>query len=138
MTSPGNPRRKCVYENFEQLPFINHLKILYFLEYSSLPYTEAVIMEVMRYSTLLPMGVLHRMLKGRTFHGYYLPKDTVIVPNLYACHHNPEIWGDPENFRPERFLSEDGSKVIRNEAFMPFSAGRRVCLGKPNDTLSSD
>jgi len=33
---------------------------------------------------------------------------------LYSVHYNPEIWGDPENFRPERFLSKDGKAVVRN------------------------
>lgn len=95
-----------------------------------MPYTEAVLLETLRKSSLLPMGVLHRMLSDHVFHGYVFPKHCTVIPNLYAYHHDPDVWGDPENFRPERFLSEDGSKVIRRDSIMPFSVGRRVCLGK--------
>lgn len=94
-----------------------------------MPYTEAVIMEVLRKSTLLPMGVIHRMLQDKIFHGFHIPKHTIVISNLYACHYDPEAWGDPENFRPERFLANDGSKILRLDAYMPFSGGRRVCLG---------
>ncbi|ODM92726.1 Farnesoate epoxidase [Orchesella cincta] len=104
---------------------------------ASLPYTEAVLLEVLRKSSLVPMGVLHRMLKDTMFEGYLLPKNTIIIPNLHASLNDPEIWGDPEHFRPERFLSEDGKKVIRNDALIPFSIGRRVCIGESfaKDTL---
>ncbi|CAL8111339.1 unnamed protein product [Orchesella dallaii] len=102
---------------------------------ASLPYTEAVLMEVLRKSALVPMGVFHRMLQDTMFHGYLLPKHTIIIPNLHASLNDPEIWEDPEHFRPERFLSEDGKKVIRNDALIPFSVGKRVCLG---ETLAKD
>ena len=37
--------------------------------------------------------------------------DTTIVTNFYSMHHNEEMWGDPEVFRPERFLDDEGSFV---------------------------
>ncbi|KAF4530244.1 hypothetical protein B566_EDAN018308 [Ephemera danica] len=42
---------------------------------------------------------------------------------------DPEIWGDPENFRPERFLTEDG-QYQKNEHLLPFGGGSRVCMGE--------
>jgi cytochrome P450 len=95
-----------------------------------MPYTEATIMEVMRFSAMVPTGVFHTALEDVKFHGYTIPKQTIIVSNLYACMRDPKVWGDPDNFRPERFLSEDGKTVIRHEALIPFSTGRRVCLGE--------
>ncbi|GFT77362.1 cytochrome P450 2J2, partial [Nephila pilipes] len=46
----------------------------------------------------------------------------MVLANLWSVHHNPKYWGnDAEIFRPERFLSEDGKRVIKSEHFIPFS-----------------
>ncbi|CAL8079869.1 unnamed protein product [Orchesella dallaii] len=103
----------------------------------NLPYTEAVIMEVLRISNILPNGVMHRMLEDVVFHGFFFPKGVTVISNLYKILRDPEIWGDADNFRPERFLSQDGKKVIKHEAFVAFSVGKRQCLGESlaKDTL---
>jgi len=62
--------------------------------------------------------------------GYSLPKDTTVVANLIYIHFDPAIWGDPENFRPERHLSPDGKVFKKHEALLDFSIGRRACLGR--------
>ncbi|KAK7471836.1 hypothetical protein BaRGS_00035495 [Batillaria attramentaria] len=53
----------------------------------------------------------------------------MVIPNLDSVLYDPEVWGDPDTFRPERFIGPDG-KLIRYEEFIPFSTGRRVCLGE--------
>lgn len=58
-----------------------------------------------------------------------IPAGTSVVPLLYAVHMDPELWGDPEVFRPSRFLDSEG-KVWQPSFFMPFGVGRRMCLGK--------
>lgn len=93
-----------------------------------MPYTEAVLLEAHRYSSVLPLGVFHELVEDLEFHGHYLPKGMIIVPNLYHIHHDKEIWGDPENFRPERFLEKGGSALKEN--VVPFQVGRRMCLGE--------
>ncbi|KAK7471858.1 hypothetical protein BaRGS_00035517 [Batillaria attramentaria] len=55
--------------------------------------------------------------------------ETTVIPNLDSVLHDPEVWEDPDTFRPERFIGPDG-KLIRYEEFIPFSTGRRVCLGE--------
>jgi methyl farnesoate epoxidase/farnesoate epoxidase len=57
------------------------------------------------------------------------------MANLYGSLQDTDAWGDPENFRPERFLSSDGITLVRNEAFISFSVGKRFCLG---ETLARD
>ncbi|XP_046395180.1 methyl farnesoate epoxidase-like [Ischnura elegans] len=97
-----------------------------------IPYTEATVLEILRSSTVVPLSVPHAPLmaqKDIEFRGYVIPKDSTILVNLHQLHHDPKIWGDPENFRPERFLNAEG-KVIRNEAYMPFGVGKRSCLGE--------
>jgi len=64
-----------------------------------------------------------------------IPKDTLLTANVWHIHRDPKIWGDPENFRPERFLSPDGKIFTKPEAVLAFSIGRRQCLG---ETLARD
>ncbi len=89
-----------------------------------MPYTNAVMEETFRLSSIVPSGVQHRAIIGKEFKGYYIPKDTWIFPNLWHLHRNPKTWGDPENFRPERFLSADEKTFKKSENMMPFVIGR--------------
>jgi cytochrome P450 len=90
----------------------------------SMPYAEAVISEVLRYSSLVPLGAPHRLSVDKQVKGYTLPKDSLITPNQYYIHFDPKIWGDPQNFRPERFL--DASNQFKKPLHLiPFSIGRR-------------
>ncbi len=95
----------------------------------NMPYMEAMIQEMLRFSSLVPTGLIHKALTNVTLGEYQIPKNTWIIGYLHGIHHDPEIWGDPENFRPERFLNEN-NEVIRHEALLPFSFGKRVCLGE--------
>jgi cytochrome P450 len=95
-----------------------------------MPYTEAVIAETLRYSSILPNGAFQRVVKDTEFRGYTIPKDTNILHNVLYIHFDPAVWVDPEKFRPERFLSVDEKVFKKNEALMPFSTGRRQCLGE--------
>ena len=52
------------------------------------------------------------------------------MPNIWAIHMDKQAWGDPEVFRPERFLKEDGTMGPRISSWLPFSTGRRVCVGE--------
>ncbi|CAL8123375.1 unnamed protein product [Orchesella dallaii] len=96
-----------------------------------MPYTEALIQEILRITSLVPCGLLHELLYDIEFHGYRLPKGLLLLSNLYHIHHDKKIWGDPENFRPERFLNEDESHVIRSDSLVAFQPGKRQCLGEP-------
>jgi len=60
--------------------------------------------------------------------GYTIPAGSHVIPLLYAVHMNPELWDEPEVFRPSRFLTDEG-KIYKPEFFMPFGVGRRKCLG---------
>lgn len=89
----------------------------------------AVEKEIFRLSSIVPGDVLHSTTEKTEFGGYVLPKGTIIMPNLYQIHHDESYWGDPENFRPERFLNADGS-FRKDERVIPFSIGKRVCVAE--------
>ncbi|XP_791794.1 cytochrome P450 2C15 [Strongylocentrotus purpuratus] len=95
-----------------------------------MPYTEATLVEVLRYRPIAPTGVPHRATSDLKVKGYAIPDGVNIAVNILYIHHDPKIWGDPEVFRPERFLTEDGKALIKHEAYMPFGVGRRICLGE--------
>jgi len=61
--------------------------------------------------------------------GYTLPKGLTVIFNIYSAHRNPEVYPDPDAFKPERFLPENC--VGRNPyAYIPYSAGVRICIGE--------
>lgn len=63
------------------------------------------------------------MLLFQVLQGYTIPKGSVIVPNLWAVHRDPNIWENPDDFQPTRFLDENG-QLIKKEAFIPFGMGK--------------
>ncbi|ESO84646.1 hypothetical protein LOTGIDRAFT_196500 [Lottia gigantea] len=95
-----------------------------------LPYTEAVLHESMRFMPVVPLGVPHSTLCDTTLGEYDIPKGTMVMVNHYALHMDKDVWGDPEVFRPERLLDEDGSLAPKPMSWLPFSCGRRNCLGE--------
>ncbi|XP_037084004.1 methyl farnesoate epoxidase-like [Pollicipes pollicipes] len=94
-----------------------------------MPYTEATLMEVMRRSKVIPGAAPHCALSDISFRGYTIPKGTTVIMHLHMVHMDPAYWGDPEAFRPDRFLHADGS-VRRDERLIPFGIGKRLCLGE--------
>ena len=94
-----------------------------------LPYLEAVIKETQRLASVAPFSIMRVTGEDVTVGNYCIPKGTSVIPNLDSVLHSAEIWGpDVDQFRPTRFLNPDGS-VRHSEEFIPFSIGRRNCLG---------
>ncbi|XP_077980280.1 steroid 17-alpha-hydroxylase/17,20 lyase-like [Glandiceps talaboti] len=97
---------------------------------SKLPYCEAVVHEVMRIRTVAPFGFPHTTTCDTSVGGYCLPRGTWIMINHWKLHMTDKEWKEPEEFRPERFLTEGGALIPKAESYLPFSAGRRVCVAE--------
>ncbi|XP_038051519.1 cytochrome P450 2J2-like [Patiria miniata] len=95
-----------------------------------MPYTEATLMEVQRYRTVAPYLPPRAVPRDVEIMGYSIPKGTQIWVNLWGALNDPSHWVNPDSFNPSRFLSDDGQQVVVPEAFIPFGAGRRACVGE--------
>ncbi|CAB4066304.1 CYP2U1 [Lepeophtheirus salmonis] len=97
---------------------------------SELPYTHATLMEVQRLASVGPMSLPRYTTKDIDVNGYSIPEGTEIYSNFMAFHRDPDFFPEPLEFKPERFLTEDGSRVKKDEHFLPFGLGRRICMGE--------
>ncbi|KAF4373890.1 hypothetical protein F8388_007796 [Cannabis sativa] len=96
---------------------------------SKLPYLQCVISETFRLYPVGPLLVPHYSSNDCNICGYDVPRDTILLVNIWAIHRDPKLWEDAENFKPERFENIN----IENEfgyKLMPFGVGRRSCPGR--------
>nr|XP_045615910.1 cytochrome P450 2L1-like isoform X2 [Procambarus clarkii] len=97
---------------------------------SRLPLVEALIHEVLRMSSLVGLGLLHSNISDVQLGGYFIPKGSWVFGCTVCCHDDPQYWKQPDQFNIDRFLDAEGNFSGQKEGFLPFSLGRRSCLGE--------
>ncbi|KAF9050229.1 cytochrome P450 [Panaeolus papilionaceus] len=93
-----------------------------------LPYTDALYREVLRRCPPVPMSLPHATSEDDWYKGYFIPKGTIILGNIWAMNHDETRYPNPMTFKPERFLDEQGEVI--DDRIMAYGFGRRVCAGK--------
>ncbi|RVX20299.1 Flavonoid 3',5'-hydroxylase 1 [Vitis vinifera] len=97
-----------------------------------LPYLQAICKESLRKHPSTPLNLPRVSTQACEVNGYYIPENTRLSVNIWAIGRDPDVWENPEEFRPERFLSGRNAKIDpRGNDFelIPFGAGRRICAG---------
>nr|XP_020655913.1 cytochrome P450 2C19-like [Pogona vitticeps] len=94
-----------------------------------MPYTEAILHEAQRFLALIPLGFTRVVKKDMELNGFTIPKGATLYPILNSALRDPKQFKNPYQFDPGHFLDEKGN-FKKNGADMPFSAGKRNCLGE--------
>ncbi|KAK7052730.1 cytochrome p450 [Favolaschia claudopus] len=100
-----------------------------------LPYVDALCKEVVRWHVAAPLAVPHRTRedyiydRGDGKEPLLIPKDSLIIPNIWKMAHDPERYAEPMTFNPTRFLAVGGKEAEKDPADICFGYGRRVCPG---------
>ncbi|XP_030803655.1 cytochrome P450 4V2 [Camarhynchus parvulus] len=109
-----------VFDNTERSVTMEDLK--------NLRYLECVVKEALRLYPSVPMFA-RTLREDCCIRGYQIPRGATVLILTYVLHRDPEVFPDPQEFRPERFFPEN-SKGRHPYAYVPFSAGPRNCIGQ--------
>ncbi|XP_075122782.1 cytochrome P450 2J2-like [Leptodactylus fuscus] len=109
--------------------FVESTENLQYEDRLKMPYTNAIIHEIQRFSNVVPTGLPRLCTKDIELHEYSIKKGSIILANLASANLDPKQWKFPNTFNPSNFLDEEGN-FQANEAFVPFSAGNRICMGE--------
>lgn len=103
------------------------------LDLSQLTFLQAIVKETFRLHPSTPLSLPRIASESCEVDGYYIPKGSTLLVNVWAIARDPKMWTDPLEFRPTRFLSggEKPNADVRGNDFevIPFGAGRRICVG---------
>ena len=96
-----------------------------------LPYISAIIKEVYRWHTPLPVSIPKALMEDDVYKGYLLPKGATVLENVWAIFQDPVVYPEPHVFNPERFL-KDGKldRSVKDPEDRVFGSSRRICPGK--------
>ncbi|XP_054166180.1 cytochrome P450 2D9-like [Oppia nitens] len=97
---------------------------------NQLPYVQAFIYEVMRFRSITPLNLQRMATADTIIGGQFVPKGTHILINFWSVSNDPNLWDEPNRFRPERFLIDGETKFVKPEYLIPFSFGKRTCPGE--------
>ncbi|KAN0042403.1 hypothetical protein ACTFIV_004967 [Dictyostelium citrinum] len=113
-----------VYNEILNLQIENDNKISYSNK-SETPFYNSVLKEVERRFTISPLSLPHVTNKDIFLEGYFIPKGSQIIQNIYSCHLNDKDWENPFEFNPDRFLNDN----LLEKKLITFGIGPRNCLG---------
>ena len=94
-----------------------------------LPYILAIMKESLRLHPVVPLLIPHRPSETTVVSGFTIPKDSKILINVWAIHRNPDVWENPLEFDPNRFLDQSYDFNGNDFNYIPFGSGRRMCAG---------
>ncbi|EIN08237.1 cytochrome P450 [Punctularia strigosozonata HHB-11173 SS5] len=94
-----------------------------------LPYVDALVKEVFRWNPVAPQGIPHSLREDDIHDGYFIPKGTVCIANIWKFLHDPKTYSNPMAFDPSRFIDAPGKPAEEDPRHFCFGFGRRICPG---------
>ncbi|EIN06727.1 cytochrome P450 [Punctularia strigosozonata HHB-11173 SS5] len=115
----------------QELDSVLHGRLPDFTDCATLPYTRALVAELLRCQPVAPIGLPREIRDDDVYMGYYMPKGSVVIGNVWALTHDERVYPDPYAFKPERFLDEKGQlRPGMTEPAGAWGFGRRACPGR--------
>ncbi|KAK7034602.1 hypothetical protein VNI00_012233 [Paramarasmius palmivorus] len=115
-------------DEIDQIVGRNILPTFEDFETGRLPYVTALVKEAFRWRSVAPMGFPHYLAEDDVYNGYMIPRGTIVLANFWSMMHNPDVYPEPDLFKPERFLTSDGKALsldIMGPELVVFGFGRR-------------
>ncbi|KAF8225436.1 cytochrome P450 [Tricholoma matsutake] len=94
-----------------------------FADRENLPYIDALTKEVFRWNSVVPTGIAHRVTQDDTHAGYFIPKGSLVIANMWKLTHDPRTYANPHLFNPDRFISSGGKKAEPDPRGLCFGFG---------------
>ncbi|KAH9626801.1 hypothetical protein KSS87_001960 [Heliosperma pusillum] len=98
---------------------------------TELPYLQAIVKETLRLHPPAPIPVPRKVDSDINIFDYTIPKNSMVLLNVWAIGRDPMTWKNPEKFEPDRFLESEIDVKGHNFELIPFGSGRRICPGMP-------
>jgi cytochrome P450 len=97
----------------------------------NLPYISAMMKEIFRWYTPLPISIPKQLMEDDVYKGYHLPKGATVIENVWAVFQDPAVYPEPHIFDPERFL-KDGKldPSVKDPEDRVYGSARRICPGR--------
>lgn len=92
-------------------------------------YIVALVREMLRYYTVLRLSLPRATVKDFPYEGKTVPAGSVVFLNAWACNMDPDVWPDPEVFRPERWIDEQTGTIDGEKPLFTYGLGYRMCAG---------
>jgi cytochrome P450 len=112
---------------------VGHSRAPTFADMEHMPYVRALVKEILRWQPALPFGIPHVSLKDDWYKGYFIPKGTICLPTIWSMNRSTDVYGlDATEFRPDRFMNEDGTlrTDLDGDGHFTYGFGRRICVGR--------
>ncbi|CAK5266685.1 unnamed protein product [Mycena citricolor] len=103
-----------------------------FEDRARLPYVDAILKELFRWRPSGPIGIPHYISVDDEYRGYHIPAGSKVIANVWGLLQNEDLFPDPHDFRPERFLVNGVLRedIVVDPAAIIFGFGRRLCPGQ--------
>ncbi|EDR09902.1 uncharacterized protein LACBIDRAFT_233802 [Laccaria bicolor S238N-H82] len=104
-----------------------------FSDREKLPYVNAIVKETLRWHSISPLGIPHMSTEDDEYDGYFIPKGTLVVGNVWTLMHDPNAFVDPFKYEPERYLKDADGRLddtVLSPRAAVFGFGRRICPGR--------